>query len=203
MAITRIKDLRRRELLAAAFEVLKRDGLPAVRLNKIAEKAGFSKGAIHHHFGDKHELIFAVLRYMNALRQKQILERLRGATSPSERIWAVVSVNLGENHLNHDACNIWISFLSETFANPHFSRLQRVIERREYSNLLHALRQISSETDARNSARGIIALMRGCTLWTGYIPGYGSKDATAMALSFLINNVPGFDAAVAALSKST
>jgi TetR/AcrR family transcriptional regulator, transcriptional repressor of bet genes len=199
MAVTRIKDLRRQDLLSAAFEVLKRDGLSAATIDKIAGQAGLSKGIVHHYFGDKDELIFAVMRQIHAQRRKDIVERLRMARSPSERIWAVVSVNLGERYLNHDACNIWISFVSEAFANPEFSRLQKVIRKRERSNLLHALRQISSATDAENSARRIMALMCGCALWTGYISGYGSKPATAMTLSFLRTNVPGFDTAAAAM----
>jgi TetR/AcrR family transcriptional repressor of bet genes len=199
MAVTRIKDLRRQELLSAAFEVLKRDGLSATTIDKIAVEAELSKGIIHHYFGDKHGLIIAVMRHIHAQRRNEIMERLRTARSPSERIWSVVSVNLGERYLNYDTCNIWISFISEAFANPDFSRLQKVIRKRERSNLLHALRQISSEADAKNSARGIMALMQGCTLWAGYIPGYGSRPATAMALSFLRANVPGFDAVAVAL----
>jgi TetR/AcrR family transcriptional repressor of bet genes len=200
MAIIRIKDLRRHELITAAFEVMKRDGLAAATIDKIAGKAGVSKGIIHHYFGNKHALIIAVMRHIHAQRKKEIMERLRNARSPSERIWAVVSVNLGEKYLNPDSCNVWISFTSEAFANPEFSRLQKAIRKRERSNLLHALRQISSETDAKNSARGIMALMQGCALWAGYIPGYGSGPATAMALNFLRTNVPGFDAAAVAAS---
>jgi TetR/AcrR family transcriptional repressor of bet genes len=200
MAVTRIKDLRRQELLSAAFEVMKRDGLAAATIDKIAREAGVSKGIIHHYFGNKHALIIGVLRHTHAQRKREIMERLRRARSPSERIWAVVSVNLGKRYLNHDSCNLWISFTSEAFANPEFFRLQKAIRKRERSTLLHALRQISSETDAKTSARGIMALMRGCTLWAGYIPGYGSRPATAMALNFLRTNVPGFDAAAVAWS---
>ena len=43
MTIARIRDIRRRELLEAALEIIKREGLQATTLGIIAEQAGASK----------------------------------------------------------------------------------------------------------------------------------------------------------------
>lgn len=53
MALTRIRDIRRRELLEAALEIIKREGLPASTLSRIADRAGVSKGIVHHYFSGK------------------------------------------------------------------------------------------------------------------------------------------------------
>jgi TetR/AcrR family transcriptional repressor of bet genes len=196
MPVTRIRDLRRQELLAAAFAVMKRNGLPATTIDKIAQEAGYSKGVVLHYFENKDALIYEAVRQVYDQHRKEIAERLHAAKTPSERIWAIVSAHLDPMHLNRDNCNVWISVISETFTNSDFSRLQRNVHKRERSALLHALRQISSEEDARNSADGLMALMQAFTLWTGYIAGYGSTQALPAAQSFLRTNVPGFDSTV-------
>src|ERR687897_3145694 len=100
MIIAKIRDIRRRELLQAAYEVLKRDGLHATTIDKIALKAGAAKGIVHHYFPNKRDLIFTTLRYAHALRRNEIVQRLRLANSPHARLAAIIDVNLGETYLN-------------------------------------------------------------------------------------------------------
>ena len=56
MRLTPIRDIRRDELIKAAFEIIKRDGLRAATIGNIAEAAGASKGIVHHYFEDKQDL---------------------------------------------------------------------------------------------------------------------------------------------------
>ena len=54
-AKTRVK------LLDAAATVVRRDGIQAMRLARVAEEAGVSKGGLLHHFGSKEELVTGLL----------------------------------------------------------------------------------------------------------------------------------------------
>jgi len=51
----------RAALLDAAAEVFARRGLDAATLEEIAEVAGFTRGAVYHHFASKDELFLAVI----------------------------------------------------------------------------------------------------------------------------------------------
>jgi len=51
----------RAALLDAAAEVFSRRGLDGATLEEIAESAGFTRGAVHHHFASKEELFLAVI----------------------------------------------------------------------------------------------------------------------------------------------
>jgi len=51
----------RRALLDAAAAVFVRRGFAAASLDEIAEHAGFTRGAVHHHFSSKEELFLAVV----------------------------------------------------------------------------------------------------------------------------------------------
>jgi len=197
MPLTRIRDIRREELLKAALRVMKRDGLHAATIDKIAKQAGLSKGIVHHYFRDKDELIEMTMRFLYSLRHHEIVKRLRASRSPSDRIWSIVSVNLDKNFLCHDLCNVLISFNAEAFENEKLARLQRIGRRRERANLLHALRQIASQNTVLELVLGIMAIVEGCRLWAGYIPEFDSRQATALALTFLKQEIPHFDPQVA------
>jgi len=56
----------RSRILAAAAEVIVRDGLAQVRMASIAREAGVSAGLLHYHFDTKELLFGAVLRHSHA-----------------------------------------------------------------------------------------------------------------------------------------
>jgi len=56
-----INDMKRVHIMDAAAKVIARDGYFNVRLEDIAEEAGFSKAAIYHYFPDKEALIIHII----------------------------------------------------------------------------------------------------------------------------------------------
>ncbi|SDZ48229.1 TetR/AcrR family transcriptional regulator [Herbiconiux ginsengi] len=52
---------KREEILDVAFETVAHSGYNAATIRTIAEAAGLSKTGVGHHFGNKHELLTAVL----------------------------------------------------------------------------------------------------------------------------------------------
>ncbi len=52
----------RAKLLDAAATVVRRDGVQAMTLARVAEEAGVSKGGLLHHFGSKEELVTGLLQ---------------------------------------------------------------------------------------------------------------------------------------------
>jgi AcrR family transcriptional regulator len=75
----------RAQLLATARELFLRDGYLPTSLDKVAEAAGFSKGAVYSNFRNKDELCMAVLDEIRTERAAEIVELLR-ASSMGERL---------------------------------------------------------------------------------------------------------------------
>src|SRR5437867_7064573 len=71
----------RAQLLATARELFLRDGYYATSLDKVAEAAGFSKGAVYSNFRNKDELCQAVLDEIRAERAAEIAELLHAPTT--------------------------------------------------------------------------------------------------------------------------
>ena len=68
----------RTQLLATARELFLRDGYLATSLDKVADAAGFSKGAVYSNFRNKDQLCLAVLDEIRAERAAEVTALLIG-----------------------------------------------------------------------------------------------------------------------------
>ena len=69
----------RRRLLAAAMEVVREQGAPALRMTDVAARAGVSFGLIAHHFGSREGLVSAAQRTLLEGELDADLEAARSA----------------------------------------------------------------------------------------------------------------------------
>jgi AcrR family transcriptional regulator len=66
----------RAALLGAAADAFARDGFTAASITQIASAARVTKGAVYHHFPDKHRLFAAVLDQYNEAAQQQVYDAI-------------------------------------------------------------------------------------------------------------------------------
>lgn len=158
-----IKALRRAELSQAAFETLVEHGIRHSTLERIARNAGVSKGVVLHHFQDKDALFEAVMRRANTLLRDGVIELLRHANTPVERLAAVLVGNFSEPVFHKEVCNAWISLCADVPYNPQNQRIQRIIDARVRSNLINALKGIPMQVDADAMAEQLAVSIDG--LW--------------------------------------
>jgi AcrR family transcriptional regulator len=89
----------REALIATAKELFLEDGYAATSLDRVAEAAGFSKGAVYSNFRHKDELCLAVLDDIHARQLAQVVAAFEVDGSFDERLaafeaWA--EANMGE-----------------------------------------------------------------------------------------------------------
>jgi TetR/AcrR family transcriptional regulator, transcriptional repressor of bet genes len=160
---TSIEEIRRRDLVEAAFRTFLDRGIAGTTVARIGERAGMSHGIVNYYFKSKGELLSAVIRHAFQLIQRQCLLHLREAKTPRERISAVIAGNFPEELFTPDIAAAWISFYAEVPTNPDFERLQDAFYRRLRSNLVYHLKQLVSSSDAERIALGISVWIDG--LW--------------------------------------
>ncbi|MGI8332156.1 TetR/AcrR family transcriptional regulator [Actinomadura scrupuli] len=73
-------------LLATARELFLRDGYHATSLEKVADVAGFSKGAVYSNFGTKDELCQTVIDAVRGEQMHAILAAFTAEGSPEDRL---------------------------------------------------------------------------------------------------------------------
>ncbi len=76
----------RRRLVDVAREMFISDGYAATSLDKVAERAGFSKGAVYSNFSGKEELCMAVLDSIHAEQVVQVAEVFSGPGGLDDKI---------------------------------------------------------------------------------------------------------------------
>ena len=116
----------RAKLLTAAQFIFARDGFEASRLEDIAARAGFTRGAFYANFDSKEDLLFALMERVITEKVDSIHALLDRCQSPHERLQA-----LREYYTSLAGDRSWVLLLLEfkLFALRHPQARARLVER--------------------------------------------------------------------------
>jgi len=174
--LARLSDIRRKELRQAAFAVLQREGIAGATIEKVAAQAGASKGIVLHYFRSKQELFEHAMRESNLVLRDTVVARLKQASTPMQRIDAVIDGNFEPHLFQPSIAHAWLSLCAEVPRDEKLRRIQTVIHSRMRSNLLSGLRHLAGPQDAQAIAFGITALIDGLWLRLGLQQDGISRD---------------------------
>ncbi|KJF66061.1 choline-binding transcriptional repressor BetI [Rhizobium nepotum] len=195
MRLTKISDIRRAELRRAAFEVLQREGMAGATLERVAAQAGASKGIVLHYFANKQELFEHAMREANTKLKEVVVVRLNRATSPRERLDAIIEGNFDESFFQPSICHAWLSLCAEVPREPQLARIQKVIHARMRSNLLSALTHLVPKEECNTIALGITSLIDGLWLRSGLQSGgLTREEAMEQMRDYLSHRLPNAEA---------
>ncbi len=103
----------RRAILAAALEVLRRDGIDGFSVERVARRAGVAKGLVNYHYHSRAEL----LRRCGATLRQERADRLARARGPGVRgIDAGWAVLVGQQ--DDGTARAWLSLASAGVMGP-------------------------------------------------------------------------------------
>ena len=160
-----IPEKRKEQLINAAFETIGDIGLAGITLSQVAREAGMSTGIVSHYFGDKEGLLNATMRKILRDLRDGIAECRANAPRQDVRaqLFAIIDANFHPSQTSANSMRAWLDFWAASMHNSVLRRLQRLNDRRLYSNICWQFRQVMSPELARKSARGLAALIDG--LW--------------------------------------
>jgi TetR/AcrR family transcriptional repressor of bet genes len=180
-----MEPIRRRQLIDAAISSIGRYGYGEATVQRISRAAGVSSGIIHHYFGGKDELLEASMRALLAELRREVVGRLAKATTPRTRLEGIVDGNFAPSQFDPPVVAAWLAFWSEARHEPKLARLQRINQRRLYSNLHHAFAQALPPAVATQAAKGLAALIDGLWLHAALSGARDIDQARAIAQRFL------------------
>src|SRR3978361_613823 len=105
-----MEESRRRRLIEVTIDSLAELGYVGTTLAQIAGRAGVSPGLVAHYFGDKDGMLEAAFRQMVTRVANSVLLRLRTASTPHERIQAVIDSYLAAEEFDERTGNAWLAF---------------------------------------------------------------------------------------------
>ena len=179
-------EARRRALIGAALTEIAERGSLDVTVARIASRAGVSSALAHHYFGGKDDLILATMRHLLAEFREVIVAALARAETPRARLDAVIRGSFAPEQFRPATIGAWLTFYTWALSSPRAARLLRVYRRRLDSNVVHALRGLVPESEARRIAAGLGALIDGAYLRQALRDGTGDRAAAvAMVEDYL------------------
>jgi AcrR family transcriptional regulator len=199
-----LPEVRRRALIEATIECLKRYGHEGLSIRTISAQAGVSVGLINHHFPNKDELIAAAYRHFNAelvgVMQAAVA---RAAETPQARMRAFLEASFSPPNLDADVLAVWVVFWG---MYRHSRLIQRVHHEtyQAYVELLHGMLEAlvgearskrsgktrpaapAAPLDLRLAAIGLTALLDGLWLEWCLEPGtFRPTEAIALCEAWI------------------
>ena len=135
--------IRKAALINAAIAEVGQAGTLDVTVAQIARAAGMSPALAHHYFGSKDQIFLAAMRHILNVFRDSVRAGLPGAT-PRGRLDAIIAASFGPQNFRHEVVSAWLNFYALALVNDEAARLLRVYHRRLDSNLVHALRPLTS-----------------------------------------------------------
>ena len=158
------EDSRRQQFIETTIDALAEFGYTGATLGRIAARAGVSPGLVAHYFGDKDGLLEATFRALATRVRVEVVRRLRQASTPRDRVQAVIDANLAPEEFDRRTGAVWLAFWGQVVHAPRLKRIQAAYQQRMLSTLRDALRRLMPGEDARRVAGMIAALIDGVWL---------------------------------------
>jgi AcrR family transcriptional regulator len=136
---------RRDELADTVCELILEHGIDRVSVRNVAQKSGWSVGAIRYYF-PRHEdlMIYALTRTIDEAHDRILSAERQHAEDPVERAIAMIRAAAPVTGTTRDTIRIWIAFLDRGLSNPQIARLMarvwddgRFFSRRMVASLAH------------------------------------------------------------------
>ncbi len=156
-----MEPLRRRALIDATLTAVGERGSLDVTMADIAARAGVSSALAHHYFGAKDDLLFATMRHLLVELRGELVKALAQATTPRERIDAVVAVNFSPEQFRAETVGAWLAFYVSAQHSPPMRRLLRIYARRLHANLMAGLVGVMPRPRAERVAEAAAAMIDG------------------------------------------
>ncbi len=175
---------RRRDFIDAAYQTILEEGLARTTVRAVAERAGYTTGALVHYFADKDDLIRHVLEE-NGKAVRQRMQRARRDNRGREALREVLLEALPTDKASGSSWRIWLAL----WYHSEESEAMRQEERRRYREWLGRISEILEEsvrrgelpvdTEVRTEARLLVAMTDG--LGVQYLMANGRMSARKIA----------------------
>jgi TetR/AcrR family transcriptional regulator, transcriptional repressor of aconitase len=147
--------LTRSRLLSVASSHFARDGYAAASLDRIADEAGFSKGAVYSNFAGKDELFLGVLEEHGRVSVNEILDAVKGAPDIGKAIDRIAAWSARNSRLGNWPMLI-LEYSRATRPDDTFRKSQEKVLRAQWKALGELLLQFAPDLDAKPEIIGAL-----------------------------------------------
>ena len=187
------EDVRRQQIVDAAFELASKGGLAAITVRDVARKSGISAGLVLFHFENKERLVLAVLDWVLASTVSLSVDAsVTAIADPMDRLVAVLGREIDRVSREPRRNRLFFEFWNYGLENRTIrSRMQRDLDayREDFLPLIDAVldgyQRRFQETNAAALATAIVSLIKGCAFQSMIEPHVDIDGLIAAAAALL------------------
>lgn len=158
-----MQPIRQRQIIDAAIRTIHSEGIGQASIRQIGLNVGISPSLVTHYFGTREQLFVEVLKHLNKQMARITAERLRQASTPLDRMWAIAAAQFDSEHFEPVTVGAWFALWSKLPEIPAMQRYQDIYERRLTSNIRHAMRPLVPPGQLDFAVDSVLAMIDG--LW--------------------------------------
>lgn len=113
-----ISEMRRAQLIRAAYKVVSRKGYYNFTIKDIAKESGLSSGLVHYYFKDKQDLLLNLLKDINSNMKSYLNKELVMTQSPQEKLLTYMDQAFSLAEKEKEYFYVLIDFWTQTKHNP-------------------------------------------------------------------------------------
>jgi AcrR family transcriptional regulator len=151
----------RDRILAAAFEVLARDGYAGLTTAKVANLAGQNKALISYHFGGKAGLVAEVARDVAGAITDATRAAIAGVEDPQELAAAIVTAVFATIDEAEGIQRIYFDLTSQSVVDPEVERIMSEMKSRFRAVLRERLGELEAGRTAADLEAAAVFLIAG------------------------------------------
>lgn len=179
-------------ILDAVVEILGTRGLECVTIRDVASTAGFSVGAVQHHFPTKQQMLVAALDQAAESIITGYDRALQDTADPTDRLDAAVTMLATVGQTDRPAAVVWTALASQSMVDPEirtgFTRMQQGIRRWMEGRVVEAQ---PSVPDPGRLATLLVAAAQGLMVTSASEDDGISRDVTARMADQVLRGVTG------------
>ncbi len=187
------EDVRRQQIVDAAFEIASRGGLEAITIREVAREGEISAGLVLFHFETKEKLLVAVLDWvLSSTVSLTVHEGVGTITDPLERLAAVLGHEIERVSREPDRNRLFFEFWNQGLSNRAIrSRMQYDLDvyREAFlpliDDVLSGYPQRFEYANAAAMATAVVSLIKGCAFQSMIEPHLDVDALLAAAAGFL------------------
>src|SRR5512141_1120965 len=187
------EEVRREQILQAAFEIASKGGLAAITIRGVAQRADASSGLVSFHFESREGLADALLdRLLSNTAQLEIAPDIQKIDNPLERLMAVLRqemLRLADPARMRVISEFWISGIWDRRVRL---RMQRALDRYRHGFLPLAKEAIKAEPTrfegitADSLAAVAVGFIKGCAVQSFVDPKLNVEEFVRVAEQLLV-----------------
>jgi AcrR family transcriptional regulator len=184
----------RERLVEAAFQLFAREGIESVSIDRIAEEAGYSRGAFYSNFETKEDLIAAVIERDWRQSQADVAALAATRLSPEEQVEALREYALAKT-TNREECMYYMELIAYGVRHSECRDMIGQAVRRDVQFFAHFIDQIFDSFGVKDHPRSevivssFIAMAQGLTMRQVVDPEVLSTDIVRESLSLYFDTV--------------